>query len=159
VVDEALLDEAADIVEWPGVVTGAFDAAFLDLPRELLVTTLRHHQKCFSVADAAGGLMPRFLAVSNMDADREGHIRRGNEWVVGGRLEDARFFWNEDRKLPLAAREPQLAGVGFHGKLGSYGQKAERMEALAARVAAAVGWARSRSSTAGLPRASRSATS
>jgi glycyl-tRNA synthetase beta chain len=124
--DPALLEEVADLVEWPGVVVGRFDPAFLDLPREILVTTLRHHQKAFSVA-AGGRLLPVFLSVANTDQDPRGHVRRGNEWVVSGRLTDARFFWGEDRGKGLAARAGELDRVLFHQRSGSYGQKAKRL--------------------------------
>jgi glycyl-tRNA synthetase beta chain len=137
--DAELLEEVSDLVEWPGVVTGHFDAGYLDLPRELLITTLRHHQKCFSLQDRSGALLPAFLAVANTDRDAAGHIRRGNEWVVGGRLEDARFFWLEDRRRPLATLSERLAGVVFHGKVGSYVDKARRVAALAAALATRLG--------------------
>lgn len=132
--DEALLDEVADLVEWPGVVAGGFDAAFLGLPRELLVTTLRHHQKSFTVG-RAGELLPFFLSVANTDADPAGHVRRGNEWVVSGRLADARFFWEEDRKRTLASRVADLDRVTFHAALGSYGAKSIRVAACVRRLA------------------------
>lgn len=137
--DDELLDEVADLVEWPGVVTGRFDEAYLDLPRELLVTTLRHHQKCFSVQDGEGSLLPAFVAAANTDRDPAGHIRRGNEWVVGGRLEDARFFWTEDRKSDLESLSPKLEGVVFHGKAGTYADKAQRVSDRAARLAGLLG--------------------
>lgn len=133
--DPGLLDEVRDLVEWPGVVVGRFDPGFLDLPRDLLVTTLRHHQKCFSVQTPDGKLCPGFLAIANTDRDPAGHVRRGNEWVVVGRLEDARFFWNEDRKQALAESSARLGGVQLHARLGSYADKAERMERLARRLA------------------------
>jgi glycyl-tRNA synthetase beta chain len=133
--DPALLEEVADLVEWPGVVEGRIDPSFLELPRELLVTTLRHHQKCFSLQGPENQLLPAFLAVANTDSDPRGHIRRGNEWVVGGRLEDARFFWREDRKRRLAERAARLESVVFHAKLGSYADKAGRMERLARELA------------------------
>jgi glycyl-tRNA synthetase beta chain len=117
--DDALLDELVDLVEWPGVVVGRFDPAFLELPREILVTTLRHHQKAFSV-HADGELLPAFLAVANTDRDPSGHVRRGNEWVVVGRLDDARFFWNEDAGRTLASRLVDLERVTFHQKVGTY---------------------------------------
>jgi len=129
--DHALLEEVSDLVEWPGVVIGAFDPAFLELPRELLATTLRHHQKCFTIQTAQGELLPAFLGVANTDRDPGGHVRRGNEWVVGGRLEDARFFWNEDRREPLAERSSKLEDVVFHARVGTYADKARRMEQLA----------------------------
>ncbi|MCP3979941.1 MAG: glycine--tRNA ligase subunit beta [bacterium] len=135
VADDGLLDEVVDLVEWPGAVAGRFEADFLELPRELLVTTLRHHQKCFSVQSADGTLLAGFLAVSNTDGDPAGHIRRGNEWVVGGRLEDARFFWREDRKRTLDARSADLAQVMFHAKAGSFADKARRMDGLARELA------------------------
>jgi glycyl-tRNA synthetase beta chain len=137
--DAALLDEVADLLEWPGVVRGEFDRAYLELPREILVTTLRHHQKAFAIDAHEGGLVAGFLAVANTDRDPGGHVRRGNEWVVSGRLEDARFFWGEDRKLALEARGAALRGVLFHARAGSYADKAERTAALAAALARELG--------------------
>jgi glycyl-tRNA synthetase beta chain len=137
--DPRLLREIADLVEWPQVVEGAFDEEYLLLPREILITTLRYHQKCFAVQSGSGELLPAFLAVANMEQDPAGHIRRGNEWVVGGRLEDAKFFWAEDRKRSLADRADDLGRVAFHAKAGSYADKARRVADLAAEVAAAAG--------------------
>jgi len=139
VIDDALLDEVSNLVEWPGVFPGTFDPGFLSLPRELLVTTLRHHQKCFSVEAPSGELHPAFLAVANTDRDPRGHVRRGNEWVVVGRLEDARFFWDEDRKTALGELSPRLAGVVFHGKVGTFADKARRLEGLAGSLAQRLG--------------------
>jgi len=136
--DDALLDEVVDLVEWPGVVLGRFDASFLALPPDILVTTLKHHQKSFSVR-GKDGLLPAFLAVANTDRDPAGHVRRGNEWVVVGRLEDARFFWGEDRKRSLASRVDDLKRVTFHKKLGSYEDKARRVTALASVIATKLG--------------------
>ena len=132
--DEALLDEVVELVEWPGVVAGRFDASFLELPQEILVTTLKHHQKSFSVR-GKNGLLPAFLSVANTDRDPAGHVRRGNEWVVVGRLEDARFFWDEDRKRTLASRLDGLKRVTFHKKLGSYEEKTRRIGAVAKSIA------------------------
>jgi len=137
--DPHLLDEVADLVEWPGVVCGKFEESFLELPTELLSTTLRQHQKCFSLVGRDGRALAAFLAVTNTDDDPHGHIRRGNEWVVGGRLEDARFFWREDRRQPLEACSSDLAGVVFHAKVGSFAEKVTRMESLARRLAEAIG--------------------
>ena len=137
--DEVLLEEVAQLVEWPGVVQGRFDPEHLALPREILITTLRHHQKCFLVETAQGEPLPVFLAVANTDEDPAGHIRRGNEWVVGGRLQDARFFWNDDRRRPLSERSGDLAGVRFHAKAGSYADKASRVERIAGSLAQAIG--------------------
>ncbi len=136
--DAALLEEVVDLVEWPGVVTGRFDPAYLELPREILVTTLRHHQKAFSV-QREGVLLPLFLAVANTDRDPAGHVARGNGWVVGGRLEDARFFWNLDRKRTIAARLPDLARVLFHKSAGSYLDKVRRTRAVAEDLARRLG--------------------
>jgi glycyl-tRNA synthetase beta chain len=136
--DDALLGEVADLVEWPGVVAGRFDASFLELPPEILVTTLKHHQKSFSVR-GKDGLLPAFLSVANTDRDPAGHVRRGNEWVVVGRLEDARFFWAEDRKRPLASRVEDLKRVTFHKKLGSYEDKTQRVMVLAEAIAERLG--------------------
>jgi glycyl-tRNA synthetase beta chain len=136
--DVALLDEVVELVEWPGVVAGRFDPSFLALPREILVTTLRHHQKSFSVS-GPDGLLPAFLSVANTDRDPAGHVRRGNEWVVVGRLEDARFFWGEDRKRSLASRVDDLARVTFHKKAGSYEAKSQRIAALARALSARLG--------------------
>lgn len=138
VVDEALLDEVKDLVEWPGIVVGRFDDAFLDLPREILVTTLRHHQKSFGV-QRGSALIPAFLSVADTDRDPGGHVRRGNEWVVVGRLTDARFFWDEDRKHPLADRAADLERVVFHKKLGSYAEKVKRVAGIADAIARRVG--------------------
>ena len=139
VTDSGLLDEIAHLVETPGVVLGRFEERFLELPRELLITTLRHHQKCFSVDDGEGCLRPAFMAVANMQGDPAGHVQRGNEWVVGGRLEDARFFWSEDCKQGLARRWDELRGIVVHAKIGHYADKSERVSALAQRLAQAVG--------------------
>jgi glycyl-tRNA synthetase beta chain len=136
--DDELLDELVQLVEWPGVVVGRFDPAFLDLPPEILVTTLKHHQKSFSVR-GKNGLLPAFLSVANTDRDPAGHVKRGNEWVVVGRLEDARFFWNEDRKRPLASRLDDLKRVTFHKKLGSYEDKTRRVAGIAASIAQTLG--------------------
>jgi glycyl-tRNA synthetase beta chain len=139
-VDGELLEELVELVEWPGAVVGQFDREFLALPREILVTTLKHHQKSFSIQDA-DALLPAFLSVANTDRDPGGHVRRGNEWVVVGRLEDARFFWTEDRKRSLSQRGEDLARVTFHKKLGSYADKAGRIADLAAALATKLGLA------------------
>jgi glycyl-tRNA synthetase beta chain len=133
--DPGLLEEVADLIEWPGVVAGSFDPAYLELPLELLVTTLRHHQKCFSVKAKDGALSPHFLAVANTDRDPRGHVRRGNEWVIGGRLDDARFFWREDRRKKLQDRSEELERVILHAKLGSYAEKSRRVAEVAVNAA------------------------
>jgi glycyl-tRNA synthetase beta chain len=138
--DPTLLDEVVDLVEWPGVVAGRFATELLaELPRELVRTTLRHHQKAFSVETASGTLVPAFLSVANTDRDPGGHVRRGNEWVVTGRLEDALFFWREDRERRLADRVPDLERVTFHAQRGSYAEKSRRIVSLVRALGPAVG--------------------
>ena len=125
--DPALLETLVYLTEYPTPVTGSFDPRFLELPEEVLITVMRHHQKYFSVEDAQGKLAPQFVAVMNIDADAEGIVRRGNERVLRARFNDARFFWETDQKKKLAERLPDLAHVTFQAKLGSYLQKTERM--------------------------------
>ena len=129
--DNALLETLVYLTEYPTPITGGFDPQFLELPEEVLVTVMRHHQKYFSVEDADGRLAPRFVAVMNIDADLDGFVRRGNERVLRARFNDARFFWETDQKKTLADRLPDLAHVTFQAKLGSYLEKTERMMALA----------------------------
>jgi glycyl-tRNA synthetase beta chain len=129
--DPELLDEVTDMVEWPAVLTGSIDAAFLALPGEILLTSMRHHQKYFALVDDRGAMLPRFLAVANVREDGTGAIRRGNEWVLRARLADARFFWEEDRKAPIAAASEALERVAFHERLGSYAAKRDRVVRLA----------------------------
>jgi len=129
--DPALLEDVTFLNEFPTVLTGAFDERFLAVPQEVLVTVMRKHQKYFSLTDAAGKLLPRFVAVINMEADPEGLIRRGHERVLKARLVDAEFFWNNDRRTPLGDRVPGLGNVLFQESLGSYLEKSERLERLA----------------------------
>jgi glycyl-tRNA synthetase beta chain len=128
--DPGLLETLVYITEYPTAITGGFDAQFLALPEEVLVTVMRHHQKYFSVEDGHGHLAPRFVAVMNIDSDPEGFVRRGNERVLRARFNDARFFWETDQKRTLAGRIPDLAHVTFQAKLGTYLEKTDRMKAL-----------------------------
>jgi len=132
--DPELLHEVTQAVEWPHVIEGEFDVSFLDLPREILVTAMRHHQKSFSLEEASGRLLNRFAAVADTEADRRGAIRKGHEWVLRARLADARFFWQEDRKTTLREHATGLARVTFHEKLGSYARKTERVLQLTAHL-------------------------
>jgi glycyl-tRNA synthetase beta chain len=132
--DNALLETLVYITEYPTAITGSFDAQFLDLPEEVLVTVMRHHQKYFSVMDAEDRLAPRFVAVMNIDSDAEGFVRRGNERVLRARFNDARFFWETDQKKKLAERIEDLSHVTFQAQLGSYLDKVRRMEALAVKL-------------------------
>jgi glycyl-tRNA synthetase beta chain len=135
---EALLAEVPDLVEFPGVVAGAFSAEFLALPEEVLTTTLIHHQHAFPVVGANGALMPAFLAVTNTEAGSDRRVATNTERVVAARLRDARFFWDADRKIGLEARLTRLATLSFHKKLGSYRDKTARMATLARWIATTV---------------------
>jgi glycyl-tRNA synthetase beta chain len=131
----ALIEEVADLVEYPAVVAGFFDRAFLALPEEVLSTTLVHHQHFFPVVDERGGLKEAFLAVVNTQPQDERVIGRNAERVVTARLRDAKFFWESDRKASLESRLERLHTVLFHKQLGSYRDKAERIERLARWIA------------------------
>lgn len=133
--DSSLLQEVPDLVEYPAVVAGIFNPVFLDLPEEVLTTTMVHHQHFFPVVNEEGRLMPAFLAVVNTEPVDEHTIARNAERVLTARLRDARFFWESDRKTPLAYRIDRLATVQFHKRLGSYRDKAERVGTLAAAIA------------------------
>ena len=141
-ITEALLQEVTALVEWPVVLTGRFEERFLSLPREVLTSTLEDHQRYFPVEDAQGRLLPAFIAVSNIESRDPATVRAGNERVVRARLADAAFFWEQDRKQPLAARRAALDAVTFQAKLGSLGDKTRRVSALAAEVAVAAGGSR-----------------
>jgi glycyl-tRNA synthetase beta chain len=130
-----LLHEVPDLVEYPSVVAGHFPVEFLELPEEVLTTTMIHHQHYFPVVDDEGKLRPAFLAVTNMQSERPEIIARNSERVLTARLRDARFFYNEDRKASLESRLDRLSTIVFHKKLGSYREKADRVAALAAWVA------------------------
>ena len=137
--DPGLIAEVAGLVEWPVVLIGAIDPDFMDLPAEVLTTSMRHHLKHFALLDAEGNLAPRFAVVANIHADDGGRqIVAGNERVLRARLADAKFFWGRDRKRTLESRIPDLDTVVFHAKLGSVGDKAERIEALAVEIAKSI---------------------
>jgi glycyl-tRNA synthetase beta chain len=131
-----LLEEVPDLIEYPTVIAGTFAAEFLSLPEEVLTTTMIHHQHNFPVVDDAGRLKPAFLAVTNTDAANEKAVARNYERVLTARLRDARFFWDADRKVPLDDRLPRLQTIRFHKKLGSYLEKAQRLEHLSRWIAA-----------------------
>jgi glycyl-tRNA synthetase beta chain len=131
----SLLQEVPDLVEYPSVVAGHYPVEFLDLPEEVLTTTMIHHQHYFPVVDEEGKLKPAFLAVINMQVDKPEVIARNAERVLTARLRDARFFWDEDRKATLESRIPRLSTILFHKALGSYREKADRVASLAAWIA------------------------
>ena len=130
-----LLDEVTALVEHPSVYVGAFDAGFLEVPAECLILTMRQNQKYFPLFDAAGKLSNRFLIVSNMQVADPVHIISGNQRVVRPRLEDARFFYNQDRRERLETRVPRLEKVVYHNKLGTQLQRVERVQLLAGKIA------------------------
>ena len=133
---ERLLAENAGLTEWPVPGVGDFDPAFLELPPEVLVTSMETHQRYFPVDDEAGGLAPRFVFVANIEAgDGNAAVRAGNERVLRARLADAKFFWDQDRTRRLEDRVAMLDAVVFHAKLGSVGDKVRRLERLADRLA------------------------
>ena len=134
--DEALLQTLTYLTEFPTAIRGAFDASYLELPKEILATVMRHHQRYFSVLKPDGSLAPEFIAITNTDGDPDGLIRQGNEKVLRARFNDARFFWQVDQQKHLSARVPDLAKVTYQAKLGSYKDKTERMQKLALELAA-----------------------
>ncbi len=139
--DEGLLNEVAGLAEWPVVLLGEMDPAFLDLPPEVIKLSMRTHQKYFAVRDPKkDGLAPKFVVVANLEAlDGGVKIAEGNARVLSARLNDARFFWDNDRKTPLEDNFEKLGQIVFHEKLGSVKDKAERVMALARELAPIVG--------------------
>jgi glycyl-tRNA synthetase beta chain len=128
--DVELVDTVVHLTEFPSVLLGNFDPEFLELPEEVLVTVMRDHQKYFALEDGNGKLLPHFLAVLNTDGDPDGTIRHGHERVLRARFNDARFFWQTDQKHPLRERIEWLRNVTFQKDLGSYYEKAQRVQRL-----------------------------
>ena len=139
VADQELLNSLTAICEIPGTVVGRFEPAYLSLPREVLITSLRDHQSAFTL-ESAGMLLPSFITVMDRPDDPKGRVQAGNEWVVAARLEDARFFFNEDRKTNLDQRREKLEHLTFHAKLGSYAAKTERTAELTREICESLGW-------------------
>jgi glycyl-tRNA synthetase beta chain len=134
--DEALLDEVTGLVEWPVALMGRIDEPFMEIPPEVLTTSMRVNQKYFSLLDKSGKLAPRFLVVANMETKDGGKaIVAGNERVLRARLSDAKFFWDQDRKVKLEERVPALKDIIFHAKLGTVADKISRIQTLAAELA------------------------
>jgi glycyl-tRNA synthetase beta chain len=136
---EALYDEVTALVEWPVPITGSFDEEYLRVPREAIISTLTGHQRYFPVADDSGTLLPRFITVANLESKDPAQVRDGNERVIRPRLADAAFFWDLDRRKPLASRQEALHDVVYQRGLGSLFDKAQRTAALAGSIAAALG--------------------
>jgi glycyl-tRNA synthetase beta chain len=135
VVEPALLDEVTSLVEWPVPLAGRFDVGYLQLPAEVLIATMQDHQRYFPVRTGAGGLLNAFITVANIESRDPDKVRDGNERVVRPRLADAAFFWETDRKQPLAAHRDSLKAVTFQNKLGSVADKVQRVTSLAAHIA------------------------
>lgn len=133
--DPELLDEVNYLVEYPVGLRCDFDPKYLSLPKELLVITMRHHQKYFPMDNGDGKLLPHFIAISNMKTEKSGEIKRGNERVLRARLEDGRFFFDEDRKQKLEDYVERLQGVVFQKNLGTSYEKVVRIGALAKMLA------------------------
>ncbi len=129
--DESLLNEVSYLVETPFVVEGLFEKQFLDIPEEVLITSMKEHQKYFAARGKNGKLLPRFLAVASTADDPKGYIKLGSERVLAARLYDAKFFWDEDRKKTLESRMDKLNRQIFQTDLGTYGDKIRRMQKIA----------------------------
>lgn len=137
VLDEELLDEVASLVEWPVILRGQFSENYLAMPRDVLITSMQSHQKCFAIEKADGSLVPYFLLVSNIESNKPATVIKGNERVIDARLSDAHFFYNNDIKTPLKDRAPDLAGIVFTPKLGSMADKSDRLSQIAAALSKA----------------------
>ena len=139
-IDAALLDEVTALVEWPVAISGSYDPHFLEVPAEALISSMQDHQKYFPVIDAQGKLLPHFITVANIASKDPEQIKAGNERVIRARLEDAVFFWNQDRKQSLHSRAAQLDGMTFQKKLGSLGDKQTRIATIATALAGTLGF-------------------
>jgi len=137
--DEGLLAEVSGLVEWPTVLTGSFDEGFMEVPDEVLVTSMRSHQKYFSLLKSDGRLANRFLVVANMPASAADQIISGNQRVLRARLSDAKFFWDTDLKHPLDSWVPKLADRLYYQGLGTMADKAARLSTLAGHIAHSTG--------------------
>ena len=139
--DEGLLKETAGLVEWPVVLMGSFDESFLSVPPEVIATSIKNHQKCFALRNATTGkLANRYLLVSNLVAKDGGKtIVAGNNKVIAARLSDAKFFWDQDRKVKLEEWAKKLDAITFHARLGNQGERVARIETLAAEIAKTIG--------------------
>ncbi len=135
IIDPALLDEVTGLVEWPVTLFGSFEQSFLEIPQEVLITSMQVHQKCFPVVDTKQNLLPHFLIVSNIKSKNPAEVVTGNEWVMHARLADAAFYYRVDRELSLAERREGLKQVRFQKNLGTLWDKTERLAPLSASIA------------------------
>lgn len=133
---DALLDEVAGLVEWPVALCGKFDAAFLQVPKEVLISSMQDHQRYFPVLDTKNNLLPYFIATSNIQSHDPARVIHGNERVLRARLSDAAFFFEADKKISLVSRLDRLKGIVFQAKLGTLHDRAERLASLASFLAA-----------------------
>ena len=143
VVDNALLQEVSALVEWPVILRGHFDKRFLAIPSEVLITSMKTHQKCFPILDKKGNLQPAFLLVSNIESKDPRQVIRGNERVIAARLADAEFFYQKDLTTTLASRKNALSGVVFADTLGTVLDKVSRMSSLCSSICDKLGLDRS----------------
>jgi glycyl-tRNA synthetase beta chain len=135
IIDPELLDEVTSMVEWPQVILGEFEAHFLDVPAEALISAMKKHQKYFHIVDDNGDLMPYFITISNIQSSDPQQIKLGNERVIRPRLSDANFFWSQDKKTSLEHKLERLKKVVFQHKLGTVFDKTQRVIALSAIIA------------------------
>jgi glycyl-tRNA synthetase beta chain len=138
-VDVELLDEVTALVEWPVAQSGIFDRRFLELPREVLIASLQNHQKYFPIEDSSGELIPAFVFISNLESKDPQQVQAGNEKVIRPRLEDASFFYQQDRTTGLAALREKLDGIIFQAQLGTMLEKTKRLTALAIHIGEQIG--------------------
>jgi len=134
-IDEDLLQEVTNLVEWPVAVSGDFDKEFLEVPAESLISSMQDHQKYFPVVDAKGKLLPHFITISNIQSKDPAKVKDGNERVIRPRLGDAKFFWEQDNKKKLEEHIESLDKVVFQNKLGSVGDKSRRVASIAESIA------------------------
>lgn len=139
VIEEAVLDEVTGLVEWPVAVAGHFPEKFLHVPNEILVSAMQDHQRYFPVVNSSGNLLPHFVTISNIESRDVQQVVSGNERVLRARLSDADFFWQTDKKTPLAARSEKLKHIVFQKKLGTLYDKSQRITALAEYIAGKIG--------------------
>ncbi len=136
---DALYDEVTALTEWPVPLTGSFDESFLSLPKEVIIATLTSHQRYFPIVDKSGKLLPRFITMANLVSKKPDRVRDGNERVIRPRLADAAFFWETDKRIPLADRCVALSDVVYQRGLGSIHDKSARVAGLAATVGSQIG--------------------
>lgn len=138
-IDEELLDEVTALVEWPVAIAGNFEERFLDVPHEALILTMQDNQKYFPVVDEEGRLLPHFITIANIESRDPDRVREGNERVIRPRFADAEFFWNQDRRRPLASHLPELEHVVFQKQLGTLADKTRRLVRLSEALADMLG--------------------